>query len=174
MIKRRKGVSNVVVAGLVIVIIALAAAYAVVMKKEEGKAIVKLYTIDGTYQVGPNHKQLVEIIHEDLTPENSEITLGDKLKWSGTVRWMGPENENLNTYGESGLGIHLILSKASGADRVNLILFLGNYSPAKGVPIPPGGQYIGHDSKTIPELGGENASNIQSVYFDLAVTYRED
>ncbi len=137
-----------------------------------GEAVVaRWYMADGTEDIGPEFENLVEIRHTDWPLEGSEVAPDDDLGWSGEIRWTGSENENMGTYGRSNLGIHLIISRVSGTNELNVGLLLGDYSVGMGVPRPAGVTgdwvYVDHDSQTIPELGG----SVPSAPFDLSVTY---
>lgn len=129
--------------------------------------------VDYTDFVGPTNKGVGRISHKSYTKNGTEIHPGEELHWSGSINWNGSENENLGTYGESELGVHLILTENKGTKKVNLILLLGNYSREMGISPLPGDEYIDHDSQIVQELGGKNASDVQSMDLDLVVTYQK-
>ncbi len=178
-----KSFSTFVAVGLTIGMILLAAGY--ILRGEEKQedeenqpdeaTVTQVYQVDDTGDIGPRHENLVEITSDHSPQQGSKVALGGELRWSGTIQWTGPENENMNTYGRSELGIHLILSKTSGTNELNVGLLLGDYSVEMGVPLPQGAtgywECISHDSKIIQELGGENVQS--SASFDLSVTYQE-
>lgn len=134
--------------------------------------IEKWYLKDGTQNVGPEREALIGIAHKDWTQKNTTLTAGEDVSWSGEIRWEGSKNENLASYDESNIGIHLIISQNQKTNELHCILYLGKYSKTMGIPQGVVGEYIGHDSKKIQELGGENVSQKQSITANLNVSYQ--
>lgn len=138
-------------------------------KQKEAK-IERWYQIDGTQEVGPKRNGLVQINHNDWTPENTTITPGEEIRWSGGVQWKGSETENLYSYEVEDVSINLIISENQKTSKLYCILYLGKYSKNKGIPQPPGGTYIGHDSKNLQELGGQK----KTITANLTVSYQPE